>query len=60
MTLIHSVSNYVHCEQIQIAISNLDFTENFKVFLANSKVPGSSSGGVTGDFFFLSCLACKC
>ena len=28
--------------------------------LANSKVPGSSAGGVTEDFFFLSYLACKC
>ena len=25
-----------------------------------SKVPGSSPGSVTDDFFFLSYLACKC
>ena len=24
-------SNYVHCEELKIAISKLDFTENFKV-----------------------------
>ena len=32
LDIMGSASNYVHCEQIQIAISNLDFTENFKVF----------------------------
>ena len=31
-----------------------------RALLANSKVPGSSPGGVTDDFFFLSYLACKC
>ena len=28
--------------------------------LTNSKVRGSSPGGVTDDFFLLSYLACKC
>ena len=31
-----------------------------RALLANSKVPGSSPGGVIDDFFFLSYLACKC
>ena len=31
-----------------------------RALLANSKVPGSSPGGVTEDFFFLSYVACKC
>ena len=31
-----------------------------RALLANSKVDGSSPGGVTDDFFFLSYLACKC
>ena len=31
LDIMGSASNFIHCEQIQIAISNLDFTDNFKV-----------------------------
>ena len=31
LDIIASASNYAHCEQKHIAISNLDFTKNFKV-----------------------------